>query len=59
MVDKLQLSGIYDLTLQMQAGNLKGVIPGIKLNLATSAMCFRRSLLEKILPIPETIRITS
>jgi glycosyltransferase involved in cell wall biosynthesis len=53
------LSGRYDLRSNLQKGKLDGVTPRVKLNLATSAMCFRRSLLNQILPMTETIRITS
>jgi glycosyltransferase involved in cell wall biosynthesis len=55
----ISLSGIYDLRDKIKSGKLGGIIPGVKLNLATSAMCFRRCLIEKIVPMPEAIRITS
>jgi len=49
--------GIYDLRdLVTQQGKLKGKLG---FGVATSATCYRRSLLEKILPMPEVIRITS
>jgi len=48
-------SAVFDLRAKMKLGKL--TIPHI--NLATSGMCFRRSLLELILPMPETIKITS
>lgn len=46
-------SQICDFRQQSQQGNIAGPIP------ATSGLCFRRSLLEQILPMPEIIRITS
>ena len=39
--------GVYDRTVEFQKGRVKFWAP------ATSALCFRRSLLEKILPMPE------
>lgn len=50
-------SGKYDLRKDMARGKLKGRLPfhGI----ATSGLCFRRSLLEKMLPMPPEIHITS
>jgi glycosyltransferase involved in cell wall biosynthesis len=53
----LKSSDRYDLREKIISGKLRGSMPSI--NLATSAMCFRRSLLETILPMPEEIRITS
>jgi hypothetical protein len=50
-------SGKYDLRPYIKRGKLKGVLPFG--GLATSGMCFRRSLLQRILPMPEGIRITS
>lgn len=50
-------SGIYDVTSHIMRGKLKGKLP-LK-SIATSGICFNRSLLEKILPMPEKIRITS
>lgn len=50
-------SGHYDLRQDLRKGKLKN-----KLSFggtATSGICFQRSLLEKILPMPEEIRITS
>ena len=46
-------SQICDFRQQSQKGNIVGPTP------ATSGLCFRRSLLEQILPMPEIIRITS
>ncbi|CAD0227941.1 glycosyltransferase family 2 protein [Planktothrix agardhii] len=48
--------GIYDLRDAIQQGKLKGKLP---FGTATSAICFKRELLEKLLPMPEAIRITS
>lgn len=48
--------GIYDLRDSIQRGKLKGKLP---FGTATSAICFKRELLEKLLPMPEAIRITS
>ncbi|MGL4500791.1 MAG: glycosyltransferase family 2 protein [Planktothrix sp.] len=48
--------GIYDLRDAIQQGKLKGKLP---FGVATSAMCFKRELLENLLPMPEAIRITS
>jgi len=50
-------SGVYDISSKMAQGTLSGTLP-IK-GTATSAMCFRRSFLERLFPIPEQIRITS
>lgn len=50
-------SGVYDVTSHIRRGKLNGKLP---LNsIATSGMCFNRSLSEDILPMPEEIRITS
>ncbi|MBD2319195.1 glycosyltransferase [Phormidium tenue] len=51
-------SSIYNLMSSMRRGKLSNTLP-FKLNTATSAMSFRRSLLEKILPMNQNIRITS
>ncbi|VXD11297.1 putative glucosyltransferase [Planktothrix serta PCC 8927] len=48
--------GIYDLRDSIQRGKLKGKL---SFGTATSAMSMKRSLLEKILPMPEVIKITS
>jgi glycosyltransferase involved in cell wall biosynthesis len=50
-------SGLYDIRPYIRRGKLSSKLPfhGI----ATSGMCFQRSLLAKMLPMPETIRITS
>jgi glycosyltransferase involved in cell wall biosynthesis len=50
-------SGKYDLRSTIGGGKFEGTMPAI--NLATSTMCFRSSLLHTILPMPEIIRITS
>ncbi|GJD21729.1 probable glycosyl transferase [Rivularia sp. IAM M-261] len=50
-------SGVYDVTSHMKRGKLRGKLP--LESIVTSGMCLRRSLLEKILPMPEEIRITS
>lgn len=50
-------SGRYDISQNMQQGKLSGCLPFG--GTATSAMCFRRSLLQQMLPMPEVIRITS
>lgn len=50
-------SGKYDLRPYIKRGKLKGKLPGS--GLATSGLCFSRSLLQRILPMPEVIRITS
>ena len=50
-------SGIYDLSKHLRRGKLRGHLPFQ--SLATSGMCFQRSCLEKILPMPEIINITS
>ncbi|MFB2938667.1 glycosyltransferase family 2 protein [Aerosakkonemataceae cyanobacterium BLCC-F154] len=49
-------SEIYDLRTFIQQGKLKGKLP---FGTATSGLCFNRSLLKQILPMPEAIRITS
>ncbi len=46
-------SGIYDLRSTMKKGKLSGTIPPIDLSIPN--ICFRRSFLEKILPMPETM----
>lgn len=48
--------GVYDLRDSIKQGKLKGKLP---FGTATSAICFKRTLLEKILPMPVAIRITS
>jgi glycosyltransferase involved in cell wall biosynthesis len=50
-------SGLYDVTNAMKRGKLRGKLPFE--GPATSAMCFRRSCLEEILPMSESIKITS
>jgi glycosyltransferase involved in cell wall biosynthesis len=55
--DNLWSSRKYDLRSTIKRGKLSGRMPEI--NLATSTMCFRSSLLKKILPMPEAIKITS
>jgi glycosyltransferase involved in cell wall biosynthesis len=52
-----QSQGCYDITAAVQQGKLAGKLPIA--DCATSGMCFARSHLEKILPMPEEIRITS
>jgi glycosyltransferase involved in cell wall biosynthesis len=54
------VSGVCDLRDVLAKGKLTGRIPfsGFR-GAATSGMCFRRSFLEKLLPMPEEIRITS
>jgi glycosyltransferase involved in cell wall biosynthesis len=49
---------IYDLREPMKRGKLKGYLPK-EIDIATSGMCFKRDILQKILPMPEAIRITS
>ncbi|HEY9612926.1 glycosyltransferase family 2 protein, partial [Allocoleopsis sp.] len=44
-------SGKYDIRPYIKRGKLKGILPFD--SLATSGMCFRRSLLQQILPMPE------
>ena len=48
--------GIYDLRDAVQRGKLQGKLP---FGIATSAICLKRELLDKLLPMPEAIRITS
>ncbi len=50
------VAGIYDLRSSMRQGKLTGHMP---IGLVTSGLCFRRSLLQQLLPMPEVIRITS
>ena len=50
-------SGKYDIRPDIKQGKLKGKLPGG--GFATSGICFSRSLLQQILPMPEVIRITS
>lgn len=50
-------SGVYDATLHMKRGKLRGKLPLD--SIVTSGMCLNRPLLEKILPMPEAIKITS
>jgi glycosyltransferase involved in cell wall biosynthesis len=47
------LSGLLDLRVQIQQGRLP------YLPVATSGLCFRRTTLQQILPMPEAIKITS
>jgi glycosyltransferase involved in cell wall biosynthesis len=50
-------SGVYDIRNSLQQGKLNGKLP---FNIiATSGLCYRRSLLEQLLPMSESIRITS
>jgi len=49
-------SGRYDLTSHMKRGKLSGKMPFD--GTATSAICFRRSFLASILPMPEADNIT-
>jgi len=49
-------SGKYDLTTSIRDGKLKGRMPFD--GTATSGICFRRSFLALILPMPEAIHIT-
>ncbi|MBD2482369.1 glycosyltransferase family 2 protein [Planktothrix sp. FACHB-1365] len=53
---KTGAEGIYDLRESIKQGKLNGKLP---FGTATSAICFKRELLEKILPMPVAIRITS
>ncbi|HEY9630757.1 MAG TPA: glycosyltransferase [Coleofasciculaceae cyanobacterium] len=53
-----ELSGIYDLRPYLKKGKLKGRL-SFEIGTATSGICFRRSFLEKVLPMSEEIRITS
>jgi glycosyltransferase involved in cell wall biosynthesis len=50
------IAGIYDIRSRIQRGKLDGYIP---ISLVTSGLSFRRSLLTQLLPMPESIRITS
>ncbi len=50
-------SGIYDITTEIEKGKLNGKLPFN--SIATSGLCYRRSLLERLLPMSETIKITS
>jgi glycosyltransferase involved in cell wall biosynthesis len=50
-------SGRCDVRQAVRTGSLKGKLPA--LIPATSGLCFRRSLLEQLLPMPESITITS
>ena len=50
-------SGIYDIRDSLKRGKLNGKLPFN--SIATSGLCYRRSLLEQLLPMPESIRITS
>ena len=50
-------SGVYDIRSNIKQGQLSGTLPFA--GTATSGLCFRRSLLQEILPMPESIRITS
>lgn len=49
-------SGEYDVRAFIQRGKLKDKLPCYP---ATSGLCFTRSLLQQILPMPEAITITS
>ncbi|HEY9813254.1 MAG TPA: glycosyltransferase, partial [Candidatus Sericytochromatia bacterium] len=49
-VEATASSGVYDLRESFKQGILRGKIP--KFNLATSGLCFRRSHLKQILPMP-------
>jgi glycosyltransferase involved in cell wall biosynthesis len=49
-------AGIYDLRSRIQQGQLTGHMP---IPMVTSGLCFRRSLLQQLLPMPTVIRITS
>jgi glycosyltransferase involved in cell wall biosynthesis len=50
-------SRIYDVRAQLKRGKLRGCLPLD--SIATSCMSFRHTLLKRILPMPEEIRITS
>lgn len=50
-------SGKYDIRPYIKKGKLKGKLPFA--GTATSGVCFKRTLLQQILPMPEAIRITS
>lgn len=49
------IPGEYDLREHIKTGNLKDKLPQIP---STSGLCFRRSLLEQILPMPEAKTIS-
>jgi len=50
-------SGVYNIRDDIKQGKLNGRLPFS--SIATSGLCYRRSLLEKLLPMPESIKITS
>lgn len=50
-------SGLYDFRSDIARGKLSGRLPFS--GAATSGICFRRALLDQILPMPEAIKITS
>jgi glycosyltransferase involved in cell wall biosynthesis len=50
-------SGTYDIRPYICQGKLSGKLPFS--HIATSGLCFHRSLLQQVLPMPEEIRITS
>lgn len=50
-------SGIYDIRNDIKKGKLNGKLPIS--GFVTSVLCYRRTLLDEILPMPEDIRITS
>ena len=54
--NQTDLSFERDFRADIQQGRLKHKFP---FRTATSGMCFRRSLLQSILPVPESIKITS
>lgn len=56
--DQPDSSKTYDFRPYIKRGKLNNYLPSIGLQ-ATSAFCFQRSLLNKILPMPESIRIVS
>jgi len=64
LYDKLEVNTnhenvkVYDLRSVIRRGKLSGHIPS-HLNTATSGICYKRELLAQILPMPESIRITS
>ncbi len=51
------LSGKYDIRADIQRGKLKNKLP--LSGTATSGTCFHRNLLERMLPMPDEINITS
>lgn len=51
------VSGVYDIKPHIQRGKIRGYIP-FK-GTVTSGLCFKREVLQQILPMPEEIRITS